>query len=337
MKSKIVLFAMVLMLALSACQPSATPTVEALEPTVPATEAVEEATEAPVEESAVETIIIVDAQGREVEIPANPQRIVALSEQDMDAAVALGMPLVGVVNGRGSANPPIYLQGKLGDVISVGSFSEPSLEMILELKPDLILIGGVFPGIAGLIEPLSEIAPTVVTYTLEEHWDSAFLKSAAAMNREAEAQAWLEEVYQAEIEKTQAELGDLTNSTIGIVRFNPDGPVIMALESFSSLVVQDLGLTRPETQQFEGYAHSDPINLEQLSMIDADYLFVASLNPDGKAVLVSALEDPLYQSLSAVSSGHTFVVDGAVWTSRGGPLAALEVLSDIQEALSAGQ
>lgn len=338
MKSKIVLFAMVLMLALSACQPSATPTAETVEPTIPATEALfEDATEAPVEESAAETIIIVDSQGREVEVPANPQRIVALSEQDMDAAVALGMPLVGVVNGRGSANPPIYLQGKLGDVISVGSFSEPSLEMILELKPDLILIGGVFPGIAGLIEPLSEIAPTVVTYTLEEHWDSAFLKSAAAMNREAEAQAWLNDVYNAEVEKVQADLGDLSASTIGIVRFNPDGPVIMALESFSSLVVRDLGLTRPETQQFEGYAHSDPINLEQLSMIDADYLFVASLNPDGKAVLDAALEDPLYQTLSAVSSGKTYVVDGAIWTSRGGPLAALEVLSDVQESLSAGQ
>jgi iron complex transport system substrate-binding protein len=255
----------------------------------------------------------------------------------MDAAVALGMPLVGVVNGRGSANPPLYLQDKLGDVISVGSFSEPSLEMILELKPDLILIGGVFPGIAGLIEPLSEIAPTVVTYTLEEHWDSAFLKSAAAMNREAEAQAWLNDVYNAEVEKVQVDLGDLSASTIGIVRFNPDGPVIMALESFSSLVAQDLGLTRPESQQFEGYSHSDPINLEQLNMIDADYLFVASLNPDGKAMLDAALEDPLYQTLSAVSSGKTYVVDGAIWTSRGGPLAALEVLSDIQESLSAGQ
>lgn len=163
------------------------------------------------------------------------------------------------------------------------------------------------------------------------------MKSAAAMGREVGAQAWLKDVYKAEIEETQAELGDLTQFTIGIARFNPDGPVIMALESFSSLVAQDLGLTRPETQQIEGYAHSETINLEQLNLIDADYLFVASLNPDGQAVLDAALADPLYQSLSAVSAGHTFVVDGAIWTSRGGPLAALEVLADIQEALLVGQ
>lgn len=163
MKSKIVVFALLITLVLSACQPSTTPTADVTETAVPAIEAVVESTEVPV----AETIVITDVQGRELEVPANPQRIVALSEQDMDAAIALGMPLVGVVNGRGSANPPVYLQDKLGEAISVGSFAEPSLEMILELKPDLILIGGVFPGIAGLIEPLSKIAPTVVTYTLE--------------------------------------------------------------------------------------------------------------------------------------------------------------------------
>lgn len=325
---KHLLFVLVIALLLSACQSATTPTAQP-------TEAVAaEPSAAPVDTA--ETILITDAQGREVQVPANPQRIVALSEQDMDAAVALGMPLVGVVNGRGSGNPPVYLQDKLGEAVSVGSFNEPSLEKILELKPDLILIGGVFPGIAGLIEPLSQIAPTVVTYKLEDPWNEAFLKSAAAMNRQAEAQTWLDEVYGVRITELKAKLGDQATSSVGIVRFNPDGPVIMALDSFSSRVARDLGLVRPETQQIEGYAHSETINLEQLNLIDADSLFVASLNPDGQAVLEAALKDPLYQSLSAVAGGKTFVVDGAIWASRGGPLAALEVLADIEKPLAAG-
>jgi len=44
---------------------------------------------------------VVDAFGETVTIPANPQRIVVLSEIDLDIALALGVEPVGAVNGRG--------------------------------------------------------------------------------------------------------------------------------------------------------------------------------------------------------------------------------------------
>lgn len=285
------------------------------------------------EDEMVKTITITDFDGRQVEVPANPQRIVALSEKDIDAAVTLRMPLVGVVNGRGSMVPPTYLADYLEGVTSVGAFTEPSLETILALKPDLILIGGIFPGIADLVEPLSEIAPTVVTYGLTDTWNDSFLKSAAAMNREAEAQLWLETMYQTRVNEVRDLVGDSV-STAGIIRFNPDGPVIMAVSSFSSLIAQDVGLVRPETQQIEGVGHGDTLSLEQIGNIDADYLFISSLNPDGSAALEDALATPLYQSLNAVSGGYVYIVDGAAWTTTGGPSAALLVLDDIAAAVT---
>ena len=292
----------------------------------------ESSEETALEESLGETIVITDYDGREVAVPANPQRIVALSEKDIDAAVTLGMPLVGVVNGRGSMVPPTYLADELDGVTSVGSFVEPSLETILALEPDLILIGGIFPGIADLVEPLNEIAPTVVTYGLEDTWQDSFLKSAAAMNQEEAAQSWLDTVYAQTATELAAALPVDAGSTVGIVRFNPDGPVIMALGSFASLIAQDLGLARPKSQQIEGYSHGDTLSLEQIQDVDADYLFLASLNPEGAATLEAALAEPLYQSLTAVSEGRTTIVDGAAWTSTGGPLAAMQVLADIAVA-----
>ncbi|MBL1128659.1 MAG: iron-siderophore ABC transporter substrate-binding protein [Chloroflexi bacterium] len=46
-----------------------------------------------------------------------------------------------------------------------------------------------------------------------------------------------------------------------------------------------------------------------------------------------ALENPLVQTLSAVQNNRLFTVDGLAWSSTGGPMAAMQVLADVAEAL----
>ncbi|NOK64362.1 MAG: hypothetical protein GFH27_549431n50 [Chloroflexi bacterium AL-W] len=99
-------------------------------------------------------------------VPANPQRVVVLSEQDLDAALALDASVVGTVNGRGQPPPPLYLGDRVEGITSVGSFTEPSLETVAELDPDLILIGGIFPAIEELLPQLAALAPP----SLPMHW-----------------------------------------------------------------------------------------------------------------------------------------------------------------------
>ena len=41
------------------------------------------------------------------------------------------------------------------------------------------------------------------------------------------------------------------------------------------------------------------------------------------------MSDPLYTALDAVADGAFSMVDGAVWTTLGGPIAAQTVLDDI--------
>ncbi|NOK64363.1 MAG: ABC transporter substrate-binding protein [Chloroflexi bacterium AL-W] len=110
----------------------------------------------------------------------------------------------------------------------------------------------------------------------------------------------------------------------------------MTPESSGGLVLRDVGLTRPEAQQIErwqGHYHSEPLSLEQLDLIDGDWLFLSTLNPDGEQAMNDAMDNQLFQQLNAVMSDSVSVVDGTVWTSRGGPLAALIVLEDITEEL----
>jgi iron complex transport system substrate-binding protein len=311
---------------------------EAVAEAAPTEAAAAEPTDAPAAEAESptgETRAVTDAAGNELTIPAAPRRVVVLSERDMDAAFALGFPVVGVVNGRGAEAPPAYLQPYLGEAVSVGAFSEPSPEAILNLNPDLILIGGLFPALEEMLPAFQEIAPVYVTFNSGDDWRAAFLGAADALNQTAAAEAWLAD-YDAAAAELAAQLP--AGSEVSIVRFNPDGPVIMAPGSFAGTITSSLGLARPESHLgIEGAGHGDTVSLEALPTIDADHLFAGALNPEGTAVLEAALADPLYAALSAVQNDAVSVVDGAVWTSLGGPLAARAVLSDVAAAFGVAQ
>ena len=306
-------------------------TAERVDEATDTPEAITEPEAEPETEALTDTRIIIDATGKEVEVPVQPQRVVALSERDMDAALALGANVVGVVNGRGSASPPVYLQPLIGEEVAVvGPFFAPNAEAILELEPDLILIGGLFPDLEALVPSFAEIAPVVITFNSGDDWRTSFLGVADALNQMSEAEAWLT-AFDEHAKAVAAEIPE--GNEVSIVRFNPDGPVIMSPMSFASLIAKEAGMSRPEAHmEIEGPGHSNTISEEVLQTIDADYMFVGALNPDGLEVLETALDKPIYSALNVVKNEAYAVVDGAVWTSLGGPLAAQTVLADIEAA-----
>src|SRR5699024_966401 len=95
---------------------------------------------------------------------------------------------------------------------------------------------------------------------------------------------------------------------------------------------------RPEGQQEEA-VHSMPLSMENLDAIDGDWIFVGTLSGSGSDVdaLESAKASPSFAALDAVKQGHVSTVDGSKWMSLGGPLAALSMLDDIDEAMGQGQ
>ena len=104
---------------------------------------------------------VLDANGQSHTVPDDPQRVVVLSELDLDSAPTLGVQPVGTVNGRGQGTLPRYLLDKAGKGIQVvGDLDNPNLEKLIDLEPDLILTGQTKPELLTL---LNEIAPTVVT------------------------------------------------------------------------------------------------------------------------------------------------------------------------------
>ncbi|VXC57842.1 ABC transporter substrate-binding protein [Pseudomonas sp. 9Ag] len=270
-----------------------------------------------------------DAFGNTVTVPAEPERVVTLNEIDLDTALTLGVTPIGTVNGRGQAAPPRYLEGKVPSGIKVvGDLDNPNLETLLELEPDLILTGPVKPEQLAI---LNEIAPTVTTFKWAEPWQSSMQRTAHILNKDAEAKAFMDR-YEARAAEARERLKDHQGETFSIVRWNPKGPSYMFKDAFSSTVVEDVGLVRPSHQQDPGHTHSMALSLESLELLDADWLVIGTLATSGEAVeaLSQAEETPAFRQLSAIQAKRFAAVDGSLWTSLGGPMAALQVIEDVE-------
>ena len=278
---------------------------------------------------------VTDAMGNTVTVPEAPQRVITLSEIDLDTALTLGVTPVGTINGRGQAAPPRYLDGKLPAGIEVvGDIDNPNLETLLELEPDLILTGPVKPEQLAI---LNEIAPTVITFNWARPWQESMQRTAQALNKEAEAKAVLER-YRARVEAARQRLAAHQGETLSIVRWNPKGPSYMFKDAFASTVAEDVGLLRPAHQQDRGHTHSMALSLESLELLDADWLVIGTLATSGEAVeaMNQAEQTPAFRQLSAIQAKRFGAVDGSLWTSLGGPMAALQVIEDIEALLGKG-
>lgn len=190
-----------------------------------------------------------DAVGRVVRIPATPRRILALSELDLDALLALGLRPVGATNARGSDSPPAYLGTRAAGIESLGNVAQPSLDRIAVLQPDLILAGG--QADPERLAQLEAIAPTVVSFTPGEFWQDSFRRIAEAVARPDEAQRVLDE-YRKRAAALREKLAAHAGESVSIVRLTPNGPMFMLGDAFAGRVLADLSLVRPPAQRAPG-------------------------------------------------------------------------------------
>lgn len=303
--------------ATAVVESSATEEATAEEPT-------EEVTEEVAEESATEgeTRVIVHAMGESV-IPVAPQRVVVLDTGELDNTLALGVKPVGapVTEALGYQE---YLADQLDGIGDTGGISEPNLEAILALQPDLIL--GSKQRYEAIYEQLAQIAPTVLTESLRVPWQETFAVHADALGKQAEAEALLA-AYDAHVAEVQSALGDqLGTTTVSVIRFRPGQVRLYLKSSFIGYILQDVGIARPASQDVDAF--SSEITLEQIADVDADYIFITGYATDDSD-METFLESPMWLLLSGVEAGHALDVNDDTWISGLGVQAANYVLDDL--------
>lgn len=277
---------------------------------------------------------ITDATGREVDVPAAPRKVVALSEPTLDAALALGVEPAGTTAGRGQQGVSTYLADKAGEAQVVATVAEADLEKVAALRPDLILLDET-TAVKGEVAKLESIAPTVVTAKLNEDWKKAFTATADALNKKAQAEKLLTG-FDADVTAAKGKLGDNAGAVVSVIRWQNKAPSVVGRGvGHVGSTLTALGLDRPKDQQGAGAGHSEPVSLEKLSTIDGDWLFLGALGDraDGEKAYAEAKKVPNFGELEAERAGHVVVVQGSAWNSAGGLLAARIVLDDLTKAL----
>lgn len=279
------------------------------------------------------TRVVSTAMG-DVEIPANPQRVVVLDGPVLDACFALGITPVGGTTGVAGAPWPEYLGPGTEGIANVGDIAEPNLEQIAALEPDLIVSlqfrhEAIYPQLSG-------IAPTVLSPHDSEGWRDGFLVYADALNRNEQAPA-IVEAFETRVADVTAGLGDTIDSTIvSVVRVLTGELRSYQASSFSGTVLAAIGLPRPESQQGTEDTWL-PLATEVLNEVDAAVIFVTLWSGSTEEDLAGLLTNPLWQSLSAVQAGRVYLVPDEYWMTAIGYLAAGLILDDIERYLVVGE
>lgn len=294
------------------------------------------------------TRTVTDVEGTEVSVPVHPERVVTLSEPTLDGVIALGVEPIGTVAGRGQSTVPAYLADRAGDLPVLGGVAQPNYEAIGKAKPDLILVDGTsINNNADAMAALRHIAPTVYAGYAGGSWRSNFKIVADALNMKAEGEAVSAE-YDDHVTEVKSLLGAFAGKTFSIVRWQGGSASLILKELPPGTALADLGLARPANQDKNGRGHSEPVSLENLQDIDADYMFFGTLggssvdNPQAGGVadsaaadkaLAGAVDAPGFTQLRAYRDDHIITVDGSAWTSTGGPILMNRIIDDVQKAL----
>jgi iron complex transport system substrate-binding protein len=264
------------------------------------------------------------------EIKGTPERVVILTNEGTEALLALGIKPVGAVKSW-TGNPWYdHIKDKMEGVKELGTEAEPNLEAIAALKPDLI-IGNKLRH-EKIYEQLKAIAPTVFSETLRGNWKDNFMLYAKAVNKEEKGKEVIAE-YDKRIEELKAKLGDKLKMKVSIVRFMPGDVRIYHKDSFSGVILDQLGFARPESQNVNDFAEMG-VTKERIPAMEGDILFYFIYETgDGEASKLEKewINDPLFKSLNVAKQGKVYKVSDAIWNTAGGVLAAHLMLDDIEK------
>jgi len=262
-------------------------------------------------------------------IEKTPEKVVILTNEGTEALLELGVTPVGAV--QSWTGDPWYdhIADSMKDVEVVGLESEVNVEAIAALQPDLI-IGNKMRQEA-IYEQLSAIAPTVFAEDLRGNWKNNFELYAKALNKEEKGKEVID-AYDARITDLKEKLGDKLAMKVSMVRFMAGDVRIYQKDSFSGVILDQLGFARPDSQNVDEFAIKGATK-EQMPLMDGDILFYFTYETgDGAASELEKewLEDPLFKNLEVAKKGEVHKVDDVIWNTAGGVKAANFMLDDIE-------
>jgi iron complex transport system substrate-binding protein len=265
-----------------------------------------------------------------------------MSQLSLGDMLALNSKPVATFMGAGSEKTD-YLADKTDGVEMIYS-SQPSLEKVVLLNPDLIIVIS-HSSFDGIYSQLSQIAPTVMLPWRETRNDwKQHLQDVAELLGKTKLATQLLDDYDRRVQELKQALSispaaDQTGTAsseenrqqpiqVSFVNVHSGQLYDIGRLDFGNQILNDLGLLAPKTTT----SKFNLISEETLPEIAADILFIAAYSENDRSALERLQQKPLWSQLKAVQQNQVYLVNYNVW--RGfNILAAHAVLDDIEKLL----
>ncbi|BBZ38328.1 iron-siderophore ABC transporter substrate-binding protein [Mycobacterium conspicuum] len=272
------------------------------------------------------------------EVRAEPQRIVVLSGDQLDALCALGLQsrVVAAALPDDSSGQPSYLGSAVHGLPGVGTRSSPDLNAISAAHPDLIL--GSVALTPKLYPQLAAIAPTVFTAAPGSAWEDNVRAVGAATARAGAADALIDGFAQ-RAEHIGAS-HDAAHFQASIVRLTDKTMRVYGANNFPASVLAAVGVDRPAAQRFTDKPYleigttdadlaksPDPTDY---SVADADIIYVSCATPAAAQRAATIFDSNPWRKLSANRDNRVFVVNDEIWQTGEGVIAARGIVDDLR-------
>ncbi|HEX7322197.1 MAG TPA: iron-siderophore ABC transporter substrate-binding protein [Mycobacterium sp.] len=276
-----------------------------------------------------------DTDPEYAEVHADPQRIVVLSGDQLDALCALGLQsrIVAAALPDGSSAQPAYLGTTVHDLSPAGTRSAPDVAAIEAVHPDLIL--GSQALTPKLYSALADIAPTVFTGAPGAAWEDNLRGVGAATGRTTAADEVIDRFAEFATETGAAH--DAAHFQASVVMLTKDTIRVYGSANFPATVLKAVGLDRPASQRFTdkpylevGSTDADLAGKADFSAADADVIYVSFASPEARERGATVLDSGPWRKLSANRDDRVFVVNNAIWQTGEGPVAARGIVDDLQ-------
>jgi iron complex transport system substrate-binding protein len=269
------------------------------------------------------------------EVSDDPQRIVVLSGDQLDALCALGLQsrIVGAALPDGSSDQPSYLGTVVHKLPAVGTRSNPDIGAIKAAKPDLIL--GSQALTPKLYPTLAAIAPTVFTGSPGAAWQDNLRGVAEATARAGAAGDLIDRFTTRAHDDGAAH--DATHYQASVVQFTANAVRVYGADNFPGSVLTAVGVDRPAAQRFTdkpyveaGSTDDDLAGNANFSAADADVIYVSFDSPEAKDRAPAIFDSNAWRRLSATRDNRVFVVNNEVWQTGESVVAARGIIDDLR-------
>lgn len=277
-----------------------------------------------------DTIVVETVKG-EVEIPANPKKIVDISGSS-EELLLLGHTVIGTANvdSYDTENVPSYMKGSLGDAKVVGhSMMETAdIEAILALEPDLIIMA---PRQEEIYDQLKEIAPTVMLKDQSNDWEAKLKDVATLFGQEKEVENWLETYYKkAEALGKEIKEANGEDTTYLTVLASSGSFMVFSEGGIGTVLKEDMKLHQPTNMPEQDNITLPTVTMEGLSEIDADHIIVIATESDKADLTASSV----WSEIRAVKEGNVTILNASPYFSQAyNPIGRELILESVKDAV----